>query len=181
VTHWDGTTLACDSSGRAGEVVTLSVVSPEELIAEGRQLARPVVLLSDAGSEYSGIWGGEGIVAPSNRDLPHRLTIDLSRVPAGGLNGCLSVYSDGVELGECSASPLAPLPIPTSPTGVRLYAREHVPPTDRRVCFVAAQPMSKSAAERRTLLRHALPGDSFGVGWHVSRRRLERSVIPKRK
>lgn len=97
-------------------------MTPEELIEEGRRFARPITLLTNEGNEYSGIWRGDGVVAPTNKSLKHWLTIDLSRVPDAGLKGCLSVYSDGNDIGECAHDPIARLPV--SPTGVMLHARE---------------------------------------------------------
>ncbi len=73
----------------------------DELIGEGKRLARPSVHLKGFGDEacVAGVWGGPGQVPAPGEGYEHWLTIDCRHLPegVGPRSGCLSVYSDESE------------------------------------------------------------------------------------
>ena len=97
----------------------------EELIAEGRRLARPCVHLRSDGElgNLAAMWGGPGQVACPTPEHTHWLTVDCRFLPhgVGPRSGCLSVYTDDEDrFGVAIHDPLASLGV--SGNGQRLYA-----------------------------------------------------------
>src|SRR5690349_4109799 len=71
----------------------------DELIGEGRRIARPCVYLVNSPSQSAtvcAIWGGSGVVAPPAGHYKHWLSVDSSVLPEGigTMSGVLSIYSD---------------------------------------------------------------------------------------
>jgi hypothetical protein len=52
-----------------------------DLIAEGRRLARPAVLLQDEGEQYVAVWKGQGVVAPPPGAWHHWISLDAAALP----------------------------------------------------------------------------------------------------
>ncbi len=96
----------------------------EQLIAEGRHLARPCVYLRLSGEHFAAIWGGEGIVWCGDGPYRHWLSIACRFIPAGndGVTGCLSIYTheDDCVSGMVTVDDSLTLPDPTD--GLKLYA-----------------------------------------------------------
>ena len=95
----------------------------DELIAEGRRLARPCVNLKDKGGEYAGVWRGSGPFEPPEGKLQHWISVDCRYMPGKGqIRACLSVY-----LGHQSNQPgivvvRSETDLPRTSDGTRLYA-----------------------------------------------------------
>ena len=109
-------------------------MTPDQLIAEGQRLARPCVYLRTLGGEFAGVWGGEGVVPPSE-DGPYRhwLSIRMRFIPGyAGRAGCLSVYTSEDDSGTDLVAEDEYVELPDLTEGIRLYA-EHalsLPPID---------------------------------------------------
>jgi hypothetical protein len=72
-------------------------MTAEQLIEEGRHLARPCVYLSDTGEgEAIAVWGGSGIVSAPEGPYKHWLSLNCRYLPnrSPQLNGCMSIYSN---------------------------------------------------------------------------------------
>jgi hypothetical protein len=98
----------------------------DQLIEEGRRLARPCVYLRSTGKEFAGIWRGEGIVPQKdlNGDDQHWLTIDANYLPFDSprLTGCLSVYTNSEgSSGAVHFDKMMSLP---ASNGIKLFAHQ---------------------------------------------------------
>lgn len=108
-------------------------MTADDLISEGRRLARPCVHLRPDGEAAAAVWRGEGLVPPPGGGYEHWLTIDcrFSPAAAGPPAGCLSVYTDeGDGRGAVTHDPLAAL---SQARGGRLlfaHPAESLPPSE---------------------------------------------------
>jgi hypothetical protein len=96
----------------------------DQLIAEGRRLARPCSYLRTSGENFAAIWRGEGIIPCGDGSCRHWLTIDCRYIPEGEaqLSGCLSIYTNK---DDCVSGIIAvddTLPLPDSTDGLKLFA-----------------------------------------------------------
>lgn len=98
----------------------------DDLIAEGRRLARPALLLTDEGKKCIAIWKGGGVLKPSPGPWRHWISLDAGALPDNPrkLTGVISVYEwfeDSERLGEIGVvhDPAAKLPRKTD--GQRLF------------------------------------------------------------
>jgi hypothetical protein len=110
---------------RAGAKATLT---PEDLIAEGRRLARPAVALYDEGAKYAAVWGGTGVVSAGKGEWRHWISIDTSYLPDNPrkLKGVLSVYdclADNEQFGKVKIVHDAKARLPKKTDGTRLFAK----------------------------------------------------------
>jgi hypothetical protein len=96
----------------------------EQLIAEGRRLARPCVYLRISGQHVAAIWGGEGIVPCGDGPYRHWLSIACRYIPAGtdGRAGCLSIYTNETDCVSGIVAVDDSLTLPDSTDGLKLYA-----------------------------------------------------------
>jgi hypothetical protein len=106
----------------------------EQLIAEGRRLARPCVYLCTSGDHFAAIWGGKGVVPGGDGPYRHWLSVACSYIPGGEAkpSGCLSIYTDE---DDCDSGIVAlddSLTLPEWAEGLRLYAHpgSSLPPID---------------------------------------------------
>lgn len=111
--------------GRGGRKPALSA---DELLAEGRRLARPALGLYRKGKELAAHWRGAGVVSPGPGEWRHWISIDARKLPQNprGLTGVISLYewfADDDRMGELKVvhDPDATLPAKTD--GVALYGR----------------------------------------------------------
>jgi len=102
-------------------------LTPEELLAEGRRLARPALALKKKGSQYAAVWRGTGVVSPGEGEWRHWISLDAAALPQnpGGRTGVISLYdwwADDERMGELLVvhDPAASLPGKTD--GTRLFA-----------------------------------------------------------
>lgn len=111
-------------------------MTEDQLIQEGRKLARPCVYLRDKGEahQYAAIWRGTGVVPHSQGPYRHWLTIDCHFLidSVAGSTGCLSVYTneDDCQSGIVAIDPQRHLS--TFTHGTRLFALpgETLPPIE---------------------------------------------------
>lgn len=105
---------------RAGPRAELSA---EELIAEGRRLARPAYALYDTGRKYAAVWRGSGVVSPGAGERRHWISIDTQYLPENprNLTGVISVYED--RAGEVQVVHGAEAQLPRKTDGTKLYAK----------------------------------------------------------
>ena len=111
---------------KAGPAATLT---PDELIAEGRRLARPAVALHDSGKKYAAVWRGTGVVSPGKGEWRHWISIDTSFLPDNPrkLKGVVSLYdwfADDDRWGELKVVHDAKASLPRKTDGTKLYARK---------------------------------------------------------
>lgn len=127
---------------RRKEADDAAFLSPNELIGEARQMARPAVLLVGAGKEYAAVWKGTGVVPPPEGKWEHWVSIDTHFLPENPrkIQGILSVYlciedTDRFEHVGVVHDPEATLP--GEPDGQRLFANriECVPPIEALMKF----------------------------------------------
>ena len=112
----------------------------EQLLEEGRKLARPCVYLTPKrNGSLAAIWGGDGLIAPDTQNqkfLRHWLSLDCRFLPTGfDLNGCLSLYvdEDGAdESGIVAVDFCATLSNLLGSSGIELFAHGEIswPPID---------------------------------------------------
>lgn len=104
-------------------------MTSDELIAEGRRLQRPTVLLTPDGTgEPVAIWYGHDDDEPED-DYRCWISVRANAVPGYDGEGWLSVFTDEE---SCEGGRVDVTPMPPSETGVRLYARPItvLPPID---------------------------------------------------
>ncbi len=104
-------------------------LTPDELIAAGRELARPAVALYDKGKEYAAVWRGSGVVSPGPGEWRHWISIDKRFLPDNPrkLGGVISVYDwigDGDRFAEVKVVHDAQATLPKKTDGIKLYAKE---------------------------------------------------------
>jgi hypothetical protein len=107
-------------------------LTPEDLVAEGRKLARPAVALYDKGKNYAAVWRGEGVADPGKGVWRHWISIDTSYLPDNPrkLKGVVSLYENDAHMFQLKVAhdPAAALPRQTD--GTKLYARTFECPPD---------------------------------------------------
>ena len=96
----------------------------EQLIAEGRRLARPCNYLRTIGKNFAGVWRGKGIIPCENGPYRHWLTVDCKYIPGSGtrLSGCLSIYTNPDDSTAGIVAVDDSLSLPDSADGDKLYA-----------------------------------------------------------
>jgi len=104
-------------------------LSPDELIAEGRRLARPAVALHDTGKKYAAVWRGTGVASPGKGEWRHWISIDTSYLPDNPrkLKGVVSLYdwfADDDRWGELKVVHDAKATLPRKTDGTKLYAQK---------------------------------------------------------
>lgn len=111
---------------KAGPKATLT---PDDLIAEGRQLARPAVALYDTGKKYAAVWRGTGVVSPGPGEWRHWISIDTNFLPDNPrkLTGVVSLYdwfADDDRFGKLTVVHDAKAALPKETDGAKLYAKD---------------------------------------------------------
>jgi hypothetical protein len=94
----------------------------DELIAEGRRLARPCVLLKTTGTRPAAWWRGEGLRS-AGPDERHLLTLDLRFVP-GAPAGCASVFTNEADCEGGAVHFETGASLPAVSAAMKLYAEE---------------------------------------------------------
>lgn len=112
-------------------------LSPEDLLAEGRALARQCVLLSttpdreNPSREVAGYWRGAPVAAPPRGRFVHWLSVDARRLPSGSRTGWVSMFTNEA---DPRGGVVVPGPAPRRPPrdGTPLYGRvaESLPPLE---------------------------------------------------
>jgi len=105
-----------------------ATMTPDALLAEGRRLARPAVLLVARGSEYAAVWKGAGVVPPPKGEWEHWVSLDARFLPDNPrkLRGILSVYlctEDSDRFHQVTVVHDRKAKLPSKPDGRRLFAR----------------------------------------------------------
>lgn len=124
--HAEASALA-QKTAKAGAAAKLT---PEELLEEGRLLARPALALRTRGDDYVAVWkgaGGTGVAAPGEGEWRHWISLDASRLPQnpGARAGVISVYewwADDDRMGELRVVHDPAASLPAKPDGRRLFA-----------------------------------------------------------
>ncbi len=123
----------------AGDRATLS---PDELIDEARRLARPAVLLVEAGKDYAAVWQGTGVVPPPEGEWEHCVSLDARFLPDNPrkLRGVLSVYlcvEDSERIDDVAVVHNPEATLPRESDGRPLFAKriECVPPIEPLMKF----------------------------------------------
>ena len=95
----------------------------EQLIAEGRRLARPCSYLRTTGKNFAGVWRGQGIIPYQNGPHRHWLTVDCNYIPGSWtrLSGCLSIYTNPDDSTTGIVAVDDSLSLPDSTDGVNLH------------------------------------------------------------
>jgi hypothetical protein len=116
----------------SGDAATLS---PSELIGEARRMARPAVLLVEAGKEHGAVWQGTGVVPPPEGQWEHCVSLDARFLPDNPrkLRGILSVYlcvEDSERIDDVAVVHDPEATLPRESDGRPLFAKriECVPP-----------------------------------------------------
>lgn len=104
-------------------------LTAEELLAEGRKLARPAVALYDTGKKYAAVWHGNGVVSPGPGEWRHWISIDTKALPENPrkLTGVVSVYewfADDDRMGELKVVHDKTASLPKKTDGTKLYGKE---------------------------------------------------------
>ncbi|MEW4566640.1 hypothetical protein AB1L88_02115 [Tautonia sp. JC769] len=96
----------------------------DQLIDEGRRLARPCVYLRSTGEHLAGIWGGDGIIPCGDGPYRHWLSIGTQYIPDGRSKspGCLSIYTNEDDCTTGIVAVDAERILPEASEGLRLYA-----------------------------------------------------------
>lgn len=117
-------------------------LAPDDLIAEGRKLARPAVALYDAGKNYAALWRGKGVADPGPGEWRHWVSIDASFLPDNPrrLKGVISLYdwfADDDRMGEIKVVHNAAASLPRKTDGTKLFARSFdcIPDVDAVIRF----------------------------------------------
>jgi hypothetical protein len=116
-------------AGKRAKGGTTAPLTADELIAAGRELARPAVALYDKGKQYAAVWRGAGVVAPGPGEWRHWISLDANLLPDNPrkLGGVISVYDwvgDSDRFGEVKVVHDGAATLPRKTEGKKLYAKE---------------------------------------------------------
>jgi hypothetical protein len=115
-------------------------MTADALIAEGRRLARPAVLLVAKGSEYAAVWKGAGVAPPPKGRWEHWVSLDARFLPQNPrkVRGVLSVYlctEDSDRFHQVAVVHDRKAKLPPKPDGRRLFARRTECPPPMEALF----------------------------------------------
>jgi hypothetical protein len=117
----------CAKAAKAAAAGPKPKLTPEELLAEGRRLARPAVAYRDRGTRYAAVWKGSGVVPAGDGEWRHWISLDAAVLPQNprGLTGVVSLYesvADDDTWGSLKVAHDPAATLPTKPDGKRLFA-----------------------------------------------------------
>lgn len=120
---------AVKKAAKAAKAGPKPKLTPEELLEEGRRLARPAVSLHKRGSDYAAVWKGTGVVSPGDGEWRHWISIDARFLPQnpGNRTGVISVYdwfADDDRMGDLLVVHDSKATLPEQTDGTRLYAKQ---------------------------------------------------------
>lgn len=126
----------------AAKADSKAALTPDDLIAEGRKLARPAVALHDTGKKYAAVWRGAGVADPGPGEWRHWISIDTSYLPDNPrkLKGVVSLYewfADDDRMGELKVVHSSKATLPRNSDGTKLFARRFdcIPDVDALIHF----------------------------------------------
>lgn len=104
-------------------------LTPDELIAEGQQLARPAVALYDKGKQYAAVWRGSGVVSPGPGEWRHWISLDTRFLPdnprkLGGVISLYEWYANDDRFSELKVVHDQHATLRKKTDGTKLYAKE---------------------------------------------------------
>jgi hypothetical protein len=116
-------------AGKRRQAGANAQLTPDELIAAGKELARPAVALYDKGKQYAAVWRGAGVVPPGPGEWRHWISVDARFLPDNPrkLGGVISVYEwSGRGEAPCEVHVIHDqrATLPKQPDGTKLYAKE---------------------------------------------------------
>jgi hypothetical protein len=151
----------------AGDAATLSA---EALVAIGRKMGRPAILLVDDGEQYVACWGGSGVVPPpDDAKWEHRVSIDASALPQNPhkLQGVISVYlcmEDSERFEQVGVTHDAKAKLPARPDGQKLFAQPFdCPPPLEVLLKFGPKPIQDWLAANSVDADHGINPQSFGA------------------
>lgn len=151
----------------AGDAATMSA---ETIVAIGRKMARPAILLVDDGDDYCAVWRGQGVAPPpDDGKWEHRVSIDASYLPQNPnkLRGVISVYmcwEDDERFEQVGVTHDPKAKLPANPDGEKLFARKfNCPPPIEALFKFGPKPIQDWLAANSIDPEHGTNPQAFGA------------------